>query len=70
MEKIDKDYGLTYTQDPEIKQRWFPLGIYQNYTPVFDYANQFVCQQGRLKYLNPIYIALKDTNLTMGQEWF
>lgn len=58
--RIDGDFNLTGTADPEIKQRWFPLGIKKSYAPVTEPAHNFVSSQGRLKYLNPIYLALLD----------
>ena len=68
--RIDADYKLTETMDPEIKQRWFPIGIYLNYEPAITQAQLFVSQQGRLKYLNPMYIAMKDINLSEAQAWY
>jgi leukotriene-A4 hydrolase len=35
MGAIDADLSITSTTDPEIKQRWFSLGIYVNYNPIF-----------------------------------
>jgi len=55
MALIDTDYKLSETMDPEIKQRWFPLGIYVKYDPVIEKAHEFVSVQGRGKYLYPIY---------------
>lgn len=62
MIQIDKDYDLTHTLDPEIKQRWFALGIKRGYYPVVEQAFKFVSEQGRMKYLNPIYLALLATD--------
>merc|ERR1711990_9584 len=56
--KIDADYNLTNTPDPECKQRWLPLGIKKGYAPAKEPAHTFISSQGRLKYLNPIYLAL------------
>lgn len=58
MTDIDTYYNCTGTVDPEIKQRWFPLGIMLNYTAVMEPAHLFVSSMGRLKYLTPIYEAL------------
>lgn len=71
LQKIDADYNLTATVDPEVKQRWFPLGIYLGYEPVTAAAFEFVSSQGRLKYLSPIYLALLRTNQRdLAVEWF
>lgn len=37
--KIDSDYNLTNTVDPECKMRWFPLGIRNFYSPVLEPAH-------------------------------
>lgn len=71
LEKVDKDLSVTMTEDPECKQRWFPLGIQLNYTNVTEPAKTFISSMGRLKYLTPIYSALlaankKDTAI----EWY
>ena len=58
--KIDADFNLSATVDPEIKQRWFPIGINKGYDPVTEPAHTFVTSQGRLKYLTPIYRELQD----------
>ena len=55
MSLIDQDLHVTQDPNPEVKQRWHPLGIEKSYLPVFDAAYDFVSSQGRSKYLNPIY---------------
>lgn len=68
--KIDQDYNLTTTLDPEVKQRWFPLGIRLNYDAVTEPAHTFISSQGRMKYLNPIYLALKENGkLDIATTW-
>ena len=42
MQRIDNDYKFTESKDPKIKQRWFWLGIIQDYKPVFEKAHEFV----------------------------
>lgn len=69
--QIDSDYKLTTTVDPELKQRWFPLAIQKGYTAAVDPAHAFVCAQGRLKYLTPIYSALLASNQRpLAIKWF
>ena len=71
LEKIDIDYTLTGTVDPEVKQRWFPLGIRLGYEPVLDPAHTFISSMGRLKYLTPVYQALLDANrCDLATQWF
>ena len=71
MERIDGDYNITMTVDPECKQRWFPLGIKKGYMPVFAQAHEFISTQGRLKYLTPIYQALLDAGQSdLAVTWY
>lgn len=58
LSKIDQDYDVTQTKDPEVKQRWLPLCLGLNYNPAYDVSHDFVSTQGRIKYLQPIYQAL------------
>lgn len=62
MDKIDTDFNVTDTVDPEVRQRWYPLGIKKNYTKVMEPAKTFVQGMGRWKYVKPIYLALKESD--------
>lgn len=55
MKKIDDDLNITLSSDPEVKERWFPLGLKLNYTIVEPKAKEFVQNIGRWKYVKPIY---------------
>jgi len=44
-----------------VLQRWFSLGLYNNYTPVFGPCGTWVSSMGRDKYLNAIYTACSYT---------
>lgn len=71
LSRLDSDYHLTNTHDPELKQRWFPLSIMKNYEAAMDPAHDFIGAQGRLKYLTPIYKALKDSGQrATAVQWF
>jgi leukotriene-A4 hydrolase len=61
MSKLDADLNLTMTVDPECKQRWYPLAIRKGYQSALEPAHEFISSQGRLKYLTPIYMALKQS---------
>lgn len=52
---IDSDFSVTEDPNPEVKQRWLPLGLSIKYNPAYDASHEFVSSQGRLKYLTPIY---------------
>jgi len=68
---IDTDFGVTADPNPEVKQRWLPLGLAKLYDPSYDAAHEFVSSQGRLKYLTPIYQALESTNQhDLAVQWF
>lgn len=58
MKKIDTDLNVTTTEDPEVKQYWYPLSIHLGYRDAFDAAKQFISEQGRVKYIEPVYHAL------------
>lgn len=49
--RIDGDLSITNSIDPEVKQRWFSLGLYYSYTPVKTPALTFVSTMGRNKYI-------------------
>jgi len=69
--RIDADYNLTHTVDPECKQRWLPMGILNNYAPALEPAHAFISSMGRLKYLNPVYLALINSGQKdLAIQWF
>lgn len=71
MNKIDEDLNITNTVDPEVKKRWFPLGIMQHYDNVTEPAHEFISSMGRMKYLTPIYQALMDSGeQSTAQAWY
>jgi hypothetical protein len=53
--RIDGDLNVSATSDPEIKQRWFAIGISNNYGPIWTPCEQWVSSMGRDKYLYTIY---------------
>lgn len=70
MGKIDADYNVSNTSDPEVKQRWFPLGIKLGYN-ITDKAKEFVQGMGRWKYVKPIYQALLDSDQKeLAIQWY
>lgn len=71
MQRIDADLNITNDANPEVKQRWFPLAIAVSYYPAFQPAHIFVSVQGRMKYINPIYLALiRNGYRNIAIEWF
>ncbi len=70
MERIDKDYGFTDSLDPKVKQRWYWLGLLQNYAPVYEKAHEFIRTQGKTENLQFIYRAMVDAgNKQAAQQW-
>lgn len=59
--KIDADYGTTADPDPEVKQRWLPMGLSIMYAPTYDAAHNWVSSMGRCKYLTSVYVALESS---------
>ena len=55
LERIDADYNLTETIDPEQKVLWYQVGIAAKYERVIPHADAFLGSAGRLKYLLPLY---------------
>jgi len=69
--KIDADLSCTTDIDPEVRQRWYPIGLTKNYDPVYDPAHTWISSMGRSKYLNPVYTALEDSGQhDLGVQWF
>ena len=58
LKRIDSDYGCTTDLDPEVRSRWFPIGLTLGYAVVFEPAHAWVSSIGRMKFLRPIYTAL------------
>lgn len=71
IKRIDADLNISGSVDPEVKQRWYPLGIRMKYEDVTPKAHNFISSMGRMKYLTPIYTALLDTDQkTLAVQWF
>jgi len=52
---MEEAYGLAACNNSEIKFRWIRLGLRARYEPAVDLAVQMVTEQGRMKFLSPIY---------------
>lgn len=57
MEQLDDDLNLTAGDDPEVRQRWLQLAIYQKYSAADQKIEFVVANVGRQKYLLPLYKA-------------
>jgi len=71
MARIDSDLNVTAATDPEVRQRWYSLGLYLSYNPVYTPAQTWVSTMGRNKYLNSIYTALSESGQrNLGIQWY
>ena len=55
MSKLEEVYNLNSNNNCEIKSRWIRLGLKANWDDAVPRAVQMVSEQGRMKYLRPIY---------------
>jgi leukotriene-A4 hydrolase len=53
--KLDELYNLTPIKNSEIRFRWQMLCLKANYTPIFPYVISFITEQGRMKFVRPLY---------------
>jgi hypothetical protein len=68
---IDADYDTTQDPDPEVKQRWLPIGLRTFYDPSYNAAQTWVSSMGRCKYLTPVYSALEESGQhDLGVTWY
>ena len=52
---MDKVYGLSGVKNAEIRMRWIRLGLKGKWKKAIPEAVQMVTEQGRMKFLRPIY---------------
>ena len=71
LERIDADLNVTADIDPEVRQRWYPIGLSLRYQPVYDPAHDWISSMGRNKYLTPVYASLQDSGQhDTAVSWF
>lgn len=71
LSRVDADYNCTWDKNPEIGQRWLPLTIALDYEASYDGAKDYVSRYGRMKYINPVYIALvRNGRRDLADQWF
>lgn len=52
---MDQAYNFTTAHNVEICYRWHKVCLLAEYEPMFPHVVKFVTQQGRTKYVRPIY---------------
>ncbi|GBC06237.1 hypothetical protein RclHR1_06700001 [Rhizophagus clarus] len=58
---MDKAYNFTTVRNVEICFRWQKVCLLAEYEPMFPHVVKFLTQQGRTKYVRPIYRMLNNT---------
>ncbi|CAB5388002.1 unnamed protein product [Rhizophagus irregularis] len=58
---MDKAYNFTTVRNVEVCYRWQKVCLLAEYEPMFPHVVKFVTQQGRMKYVRPLYRMLKNT---------
>jgi len=59
---LDEVYNFTNSKNPEIQCAWFEKAFLMKYDAVNKNAKEFLVHVGRRKFLEPLYLALKETN--------
>jgi len=63
-EWLDGSFSLNEAPDPEILAAWLELAVPSGYEPAYSRTAEFLGKVGRMKYLNPLYQALHDSEET------
>jgi leukotriene-A4 hydrolase len=61
MAELDAAFGLTTTGNAEILFQWLMLAVRNGYDPAFPRLDEFLTEQGRRKFLKPLYEELVKT---------
>ncbi|MGV0920783.1 M1 family metallopeptidase [Empedobacter falsenii] len=59
---LDSIYDFTNSKNPEIECAWFEKAFLMHYDKVNTNAKEFLVNVGRRKFLEPLYLALKESN--------
>ena len=59
---LDEVYDFTNSKNPEIQCAWYEKAFLMKYDVVNQNAKEFLVNVGRRKFLEPLYLALKETN--------
>ncbi|KAI8992346.1 peptidase family M1-domain-containing protein [Pilobolus umbonatus] len=58
LHEMNKLYNITNNHNPEIRLRWQLLCLKADYEPIYSEVVRFVTEQGRMKYVRPLYRSL------------
>lgn len=68
---IDQDLNMTMTINAPIKNAWYVLGIYNNYTYIMEPCHKWMGEQGRNYYVRQTFSALVDVGMCeTALDWF
>ena len=59
---LDAIYDFTNSKNPEIETAWYEKAFLMHYDKVNTNAKEFLVNVGRRKFLEPLYLALKESN--------
>jgi leukotriene-A4 hydrolase len=58
LKAIDSLYNLTASKNSEIRFRWYQACVRSEYEEIFPHAVSFLTEQGRMKFVRPLYRSL------------
>ena len=61
LERLDRAYGLTRSQNAELEQRWLELVIRTGYRPGYARLEEYLKSVGRRRLIMPLYVELMKT---------
>lgn len=65
---MDRAYEFTLSNNAEIKFRWQSLCIRSGAAWIVPHAFEFITSQGRMKYVRPLYRALRVSDICGKQK--
>src|SRR5690606_28842387 len=70
MQRLDREFDLTASENSEIAHAWLKLAIRKNYEPARDRVRTYLLTIGRNKLVQPLYAELARTerNLQWARE--
>ncbi|CAG8521677.1 7152_t:CDS:10 [Ambispora leptoticha] len=70
IEALDKVYNLTNVMNSEVRFWWQEVCLRTGYEPIFPHVVKFVTEQGRMKYVRPLYRSLNRCNSELAKKTF
>ncbi|EFA75862.1 leukotriene A4 hydrolase [Heterostelium album PN500] len=70
IEKMDKLYHLTETRNAEYRAKWYSLCLQSGITRIQPLVAKFLVEQGRMKFVRPLYRELNKVNRELAVSTF